>query len=59
MAAGICVAHLEAKTREKVHVVGGPEFTDCEVHTLIIQRALHGLKLSGKMWAERSADIFR
>ena len=52
-------AYLEAKTREKLYIVAGPEFGDRAGHTLIVQRALYGLRLSGKMWGERSSDVFR
>ena len=52
-------AYLEAKTREKLYIIAGPEFGDRAGHTLIVQRALYGLRLSGKMWGERSSDVFR
>ena len=28
-------AHLEMHTKEKVHIVAGPEFGDCEGHVLV------------------------
>ena len=52
-------AYLEAKTREKVYIVAGPEFGAIEGHTLVVRKALYGLKLSGKMWGERCAEILR
>ena len=52
-------AYLEAETREKVYIIGGPEFKEREGHTLIIVKALYGLKLSGKMWGERCSDILQ
>ena len=41
-------AYLEAQTAEKVYIVAGPEFGDHEGHTLIIFKALYGLRTSGK-----------
>jgi hypothetical protein len=43
-------ASLEAVTREKVAMIAGPEFGKLQGHTLIVYKALYGLKLSGKMW---------
>ena len=40
-------AYLESFTQEKVYIVAGPEFGDREGHTLIISRALYGLRSSG------------
>ena len=52
-------AYLEAKTKEKVYIVAGPEFGDKEGHTLVINKALYGLKSSGLRWHERFADTLR
>ena len=41
-------AHLEAETKEKVCIEGGPEFGALQGHTLVIHKALYGLKTSGK-----------
>ena len=41
-------AYLEAKTAEKVCIIAGPEFGDREGHTLIIVKALYGLRNSRK-----------
>jgi hypothetical protein len=49
-------AYLEAKTKEKVYVVGGPEFAELEGHVLVINKALYGLRSSGLRWHERFAD---
>ena len=49
-------AYLEARTAEKVCIVTGPEFRDREGHTLIIDRALYGLRTSGKRWHEKFSD---
>ena len=40
-------AYLEAYTEEKLYIVAGPEFRQREGHTLVITKALYGLKSSG------------
>ena len=50
-------AYLEAKTKEKLHVVAGPEFEELEGHILVIYKALYGLKSSGLRWSQKIHDI--
>ena len=50
-------AYLEAKTDEKVYVIAGPEFGEREGHIFVIDKALYGLKTSGKRWHERFFDV--
>ena len=57
--ADVSNAYLEAKTKEKVYIIGGPEFGMLEVHTLLIDKALHGLRSSGLCWHQRFADVLR
>ena len=52
-------AYLESYTKEKVYITAGPEFGDRAGHTLIIVKALYGLKSSGLRWHERFADVLR
>jgi hypothetical protein len=52
-------AYLEAKTKEKVYIVAGPEFGPLEGHTLLIDKALYGLRSSGLCWHQRFADVLR
>ena len=52
-------AYLESYTKEKVYITAGPEFGDRAGHTLIIVKALYGLKSSGLRWHERLADVLR
>jgi hypothetical protein len=52
-------AYLEAKTKEKVYIVGGPEFGELEGHILIIYKALYGLRTSGLCWHQRFAGVLR
>ena len=50
-------AYLEAKTKEKLYVVAGPEFEELEGHILVIYKALYGLKRSGLRWSQKIHDI--
>ena len=50
---------MEAETLERVHVKAGPEFGEREGHTLVIFKALYGLRSSGLRWQERFADCLR
>jgi len=50
-------AHLKTHTKEKVHVIAGPEFGDREGHVLVILKALCGPHSSGPCWSERLADV--
>ena len=52
-------AYLEAKTQEKVHIIGGPEFGKRQGHTLVINKALYGLRSSGLRWHEKLALILK
>ena len=52
-------AYLEAKTKEEVYINCGPEFGELKGHTLIIDKALYGLRSSGLCWHERFADVLR
>ena len=52
-------AYLEARTKEKVYIVAGPEFNELEGHVLIINKALYGLRSSGLRWHEKLADTLR
>ena len=52
-------AYLESLTKEKVYIIAGPEFGDREGHTLVVIKALYGLKSSGLRWSERFSDVLR
>jgi Reverse transcriptase (RNA-dependent DNA polymerase) len=52
-------AYLEAKTKEMVYIVAGPEFGELEGHTLIIFKAPYGLRSSGLCWYQQLADVMR
>ena len=50
-------AYLEAKTKEKLYVVAGPEFEELEGHILVIYKALYRLKSSGLRGSQKIHDI--
>ena len=52
-------AYLTSNTREKVGFVAGPEFGEREGHTLIIIKALYGLRSSGARFHEKLSDTLR
>ena len=52
-------AYLEAHTQEKVYIIAGKGFGDLEGHTLLISKALYGLRTSGLRWHERFSDTLR
>ena len=57
--ADIGSAYLEAYTHENLFIIAGPEFEELEGCILIFNKALYGLKSSGKRWAERFYDIIK
>ena len=57
--ADISSAYLEAYTKEKVVFTAGEEFGELHGHTLIIVKALYGLRSSGKRFNERISDTLR
>jgi len=46
-------------TQEKVYIITGPEFGDQQGHTLVIHKALYGLKSTGLRWHERLSGVLR
>jgi hypothetical protein len=55
-------AYLESDTMEKINIVGGNEFEwvcNMQGHTLVIVKALYGLKSSGMRWWGVLADVLR
>ena len=49
-------AYLDAKTREKIYTIAGPEFGELHGTILIMNKALYGLKTSGARYREHFAD---
>ena len=52
-------ACLEARTKEKLIIVAGPEFEGLQGHLLRIDKALYGLRTSGLRWHERFAGVLK
>ncbi len=52
-------AHLEATTSERVAFVAGPEFGELEGHTMVVVKALCGLRSSGARFHEKFAETLR
>ena len=50
-------AYLEAKTKEKLYILPGPELEELEGHILVIYKALYGLKHSGLRQSQKIHDI--
>ena len=40
-------------------IIAGPEFGELEGHTLVVSKALYGLKSSALRWRERLSDVLR
>jgi hypothetical protein len=60
LAADIGNAYLQAPAREKVHTTAGPEFGPDNIgKTVIIVRAMYGLKSSGAAWRAKFSETLR
>ena len=59
VAADIGSAYIQAKTKEKVYTIAGPEFGKIEGQALIVDKALYGLQSSANCWGEKLADDLR
>ena len=52
-------AYLEAHSEETLFIIEGAEFEEVEGFIRIFNKALYGLKSSGKRWAEKFYDIIK
>ena len=59
MAGDVGSAYLEAFTKEKVYFIAPAAFEEMAGHTLIIVKALYGLRTSGARYHEKFADTLR
>ena len=50
-------AYLQALTREKLYIVGGPEFEELQGHVLVMYKALYGTRSGGACWHDQFSDI--
>ena len=59
LVADIGNAYINAMTKEKVYTIAGKEFGDHAGQTIIITRALYGLKSSGAAWRSHLVQTLR
>ena len=50
-------AYLQALTKEKLYIVGGPEFEELQGHVLVMHKALYGTRSGGACWHDKLFDI--
>ena len=50
-------AYLQALTKEKLYIVGGPEFEELQGHVLVMYKALYGTRSGGACWHDKLFDI--
>ena len=48
--------YWESKTKEKIYIITGKEFGNKQGHTIIMYKALYGLRYSELRWHEQLAD---
>ena len=49
--------YLQALKREKLYIVGGPEFEELQGHVLVMYKALYGTRSGGACWHDKFFDI--
>jgi hypothetical protein len=60
LSADVGNAYLQAPVREKVHTTAGPEFGQNNIgRTVIVVRAMYGLKSSGAAWHAKLSETLR
>ena len=57
MGAEVGNAYLQALTKEKLFIVGGPEFEELQGHVLVMHKALYGTRSGGASWNDKPFDI--
>ena len=50
-------AYVQALTREKLYIVGGPEFEELQGHVLVMYKALYGTRSGGACWHDKFFHI--
>ena len=50
-------ANLQSLTREKLYIVGGPEFEELQGHVLVMYKALYVTRPGGACWHDKFFDI--
>ena len=46
-------AYLQALTKEKLYIVGGPEFENLQGHVLVMHKVLYGTRSLGVCWNDK------
>ena len=49
--------YLPPLTKEKLYIVGGPEFEELQGHVLVMYKALYGTRSGGACWHDNLFDI--
>ena len=49
--------HTSALTREKLYIVGGPEFEELQGHVLVMYKAFYGTRSGGACWHDKFFGI--
>ena len=55
--ADVGIAYLQALTKGKLYIVGGPEFEELHGHLLVMHKALYGTRSGGACWHDKLFDI--
>ena len=50
-------AYLQALTKEKLWIVGGPVYEELQRHVLVMHKALYGTRSGGACWHDKLFDI--
>ena len=51
-------AYLQALTKEKLYIVGGPEFVELQEHVLVMYKALYGTRSGEACWHDKLLTYF-
>ena len=51
------VFQTRGSTKEKLYIVGGPEFEELQGHVLVVDKALYGTRSGGACWHDKLFDI--
>ena len=50
-------AYLQALTKEKLYIVGGPEFEELQGHVLVMHKTLYGTRSGVACWHDKLFDV--
>ena len=52
-------AYLQALTKEKLHIVAGPEFEELQGYIVVMYKVLYGTRSGGACWHDKLFDILQ